>query len=114
MRGIDMNIFSLHDKAFILLQWSVAAAAILSSWFLFFRIRYLEKGFEEDRKSVVVQSCVIPLFISLVAIFCFGVVPPQELEQGVHVWWVISVAVAMVLFVALIVTHTRVTQKPAL
>ncbi len=63
---------------------------------------------------MVVQSCLVPVLITIIAIFCFGTVPLQELEQGLKVWWVVSVVVAMAFFGALIVTHTRITQKPIL
>lgn len=107
-----MEVVSLHDKALSLLQFFFSAAVTVPAWCLFFKIRSLEKGLQENMKSQVAQSCVVPLCITLVFVFSFGTASLQEVPDSERIWSVLLILITMVLYFVLIWTYIQVSRKP--
>lgn len=103
---------SVTANAFEILRWVVVACVVMYVWFLFFRIRFLEKDIQEERKSLIAQSCVAPLCITITTIFGFGISFTSELQEGnASIVWVLLMSLSMVLSLVLVVTHARTVKK---
>jgi len=89
------------------MQIVAASMVVLYAWALFFRIRYLEKDFSEEKKSWVAQSCAVPLLITLGFLSCFGMPLPHEISTGMIMMWLVFLVLSVVGFILMLIAHMK-------
>lgn len=102
---------SVTENAYMILRWATIIFVLAFVWYMFFRIRFLEKKLPEEQKSFVVKSCLIPVLNTIVIIFCFSIPFVERVSESDDTLRLVLVALTMLSFLFMVVTFIRVEQK---